>query len=92
MLSTKKKWKIGEVEANFHVFWRSGLGNFMFYCCFVRFVVLLSALCYSNWFLHYVIYIGLSLPSLEVEFIPSIVSMAYLGVLGNQRCLIPSPK
>jgi len=68
----KKKWKIGEFEANFHVFWRSGLVNFMFYCCFVRFVVLLSALCYSNWFLHCVLYIGLSFPSIEVEFIPSI--------------------
>jgi len=72
MLSTKKKWKISEVEANFHVFWRSGLGNFMFYYCFVRFVVLLSALCYSNLFLDCVLYIGLSLPSIEVEFIPSI--------------------
>jgi len=45
--------------------------NSLFYCCFVRFVVLLSALCYSNWFLDCVLYIGLSLPSIEVEFIPS---------------------
>jgi len=44
----------------------------MFYCCFVRFVVLLSALCYSNWLLNCILYIGLSLPSIEVEFIPSI--------------------
>ena len=85
MLSTKKmknSWSWGKFS-RFLAQWSREFSVLLLFC---GFMVLLSALCYSNWFLDCVLYIALSLPSIEVEFIPSIwnkIAMSTVAVSGH---------